>query len=108
MLTGVSSCSGRTEMSLERYTRLLMDTSSAFPIHFLKIYSVRRCLFERNIHQKGGHFYGQVCQNRRPLALRPEPHRAYRPRTIERSTQGGDALQGKGSASMLPHASEAR
>ena len=26
-------------MSLERYTRLLMDTSSAFPIHFLKIYS---------------------------------------------------------------------
>jgi hypothetical protein len=26
-------------MSLERYTRVLMDTSSAFPIHFLKIYS---------------------------------------------------------------------
>jgi site-specific recombinase XerC len=25
-------------MSMERYTRLLMDTSSAFPIHFLKIY----------------------------------------------------------------------
>jgi len=25
-------------MSLERYTRLLMDTSSEFPIHFLKIY----------------------------------------------------------------------
>jgi hypothetical protein len=38
MLTEVSSCSGRTKMSLERYTRLLMDTSSAFPIHFLKIY----------------------------------------------------------------------
>jgi hypothetical protein len=28
-----------TEMSMERYTRVLMDTSSAFPIHFLKIYS---------------------------------------------------------------------
>ncbi len=28
-------------MSLERYTRLLMDTSSAFPIHFLKIYRYR-------------------------------------------------------------------
>src|SRR5712671_5433900 len=28
-----------TAMSMERYTRLLMDTSSAFPIHFLKIYS---------------------------------------------------------------------
>jgi hypothetical protein len=26
-------------MSMERYTRVLMDTSSAFPIHFLKIYS---------------------------------------------------------------------
>ena len=27
-------------MSLERYTRLLMDTSSEFPIHFLKIYII--------------------------------------------------------------------
>src|SRR5215471_9578037 len=37
-LTGVSSCAGMTEMAMERYTRLLMDTSSTFLIHFLKIY----------------------------------------------------------------------
>src|SRR5438445_12865094 len=39
--TGVSSWSGMTAMSLERYTRVLMDTSAAFPRHFLKIYSSR-------------------------------------------------------------------
>src|SRR5713226_550409 len=39
MLTGVSSCSDVTEMSMERYTRLLMDASPEFPIHFLNIYS---------------------------------------------------------------------
>jgi hypothetical protein len=38
-----------------------------------------------------------------PPALRPEHHRAYRLRTIERSAQGGDALQSKGSVSTLPH-----
>jgi hypothetical protein len=27
-----------TEMSMERYTRLLMDASPEFPIHFLNIY----------------------------------------------------------------------
>jgi hypothetical protein len=34
-LMGVSSCSGMTEMSMEKYTRLLMDASPEFPIHFL-------------------------------------------------------------------------
>src|SRR5262249_23949396 len=38
-LTGVSSCSVGTEMSMETYTRLLMDANPEFPIHFLNIYS---------------------------------------------------------------------
>src|SRR2546421_1868894 len=42
MLTGVSSCTVVTAMSLERYTRLLMDASAEFPIHFLNIYSSDR------------------------------------------------------------------
>src|SRR2546430_7134495 len=32
-------CTVVTAMSLERYTRLLMDASAEFPIHFLNIYS---------------------------------------------------------------------
>src|SRR5215471_11960322 len=38
-LTGVSSCAVVTEMSLETYTRLLIDANPEFPIHFLNIYS---------------------------------------------------------------------
>src|SRR5262252_4905645 len=40
-LTGVSSCAVVTEMSMETYTRLLIDAKPEFPIHFLNIYSIR-------------------------------------------------------------------
>src|SRR6266705_1193765 len=39
MLTGVCSSCVVWQGFFERYTRLLMDTSPEFPIHFLKIYS---------------------------------------------------------------------
>jgi len=37
-LTGVSSWAVVTAMSLATYTRVLMDASPEFPMHFLKIY----------------------------------------------------------------------
>ena len=40
ILTGVSSCAVVTAMSLETYTRVLMDASPELPIHFLNIYSI--------------------------------------------------------------------
>ena len=36
ILTGTSSWAGVTAMSLETYTRVLMDASPEFPMHFLK------------------------------------------------------------------------
>src|SRR6266853_3609140 len=50
MHTGVSSCSGMTAMSMERYTRVLMDASPEFPIHFLNIYSVPPIRLHRRFH----------------------------------------------------------
>jgi hypothetical protein len=83
MLTGVSSCSGMTEMSLERYTRLLMDTSSEFPIHFLKIYrhswggdkSASRCQF----HGGAGwsQAWGQAAQEGVAWDVRSRAHTGH-------------------------------
>src|SRR5207237_3777592 len=39
MHTGVSSCWVVWQVCWERYTRVLMEASLKFPIHFLKIYS---------------------------------------------------------------------
>jgi len=52
MLTGVSSCAVVTEMSLGRYTHLLMDASPDFPIRFLKIYSTLEAMqrFANGLH----------------------------------------------------------
>jgi len=38
MHTGVSSYGVVWQVFFERYTRVLMEASPAFPIHFLKIY----------------------------------------------------------------------
>jgi hypothetical protein len=40
MHTGVSSSWVVWQVCLERYTRVLMEASLEFPIHFLKIYSL--------------------------------------------------------------------
>ena len=39
MHTGVSSYGVVWQVFFERYTRVLMEASPTFPIHFLKIYS---------------------------------------------------------------------
>jgi hypothetical protein len=50
ILTGVSSCVVVTAMSIETYTRLLLDASPEFPIHFLNIYSSHGFRMQKACH----------------------------------------------------------
>src|SRR5262249_23303547 len=66
MHTGVSSSWVVWHVCLERYTRVLMEASLEFPIHFLKIYSTaaiveawrpaasKRAQHDRRVAVKGG------------------------------------------------------
>src|SRR5262249_46423277 len=70
-----------TEMAMERYTRWLMDTSSTFLIHFLKIYTRlgAKCSGRKHLSsgaRDAGPYSGRASLRRQPGADEPEDGRA--------------------------------